>query len=134
METKNCQILETYNLTKEYRRKDGSALKALSDINFEVNSGEFLTIIGRSGSGKTTLLNVLGALDRPTVGEVVFEGKKLQEYSIPCTVCDQVVSKLSKLVMRKDLAGGELSQDRECSKKCDENKRYPHNAMPYLLA
>jgi len=81
METKNCQILETYNLTKEYRRKDGSALKALSDINFEVNSGEFLTIIGRSGSGKTTLLNVLGALDRPTVGEVVFEGKKLQEYS-----------------------------------------------------
>lgn len=81
MATKNYQLLETHNLTKEYLRKDGSVIKALDGVNLKVTSGEFVAVIGRSGSGKTTLLNMLGALDRPTVGEVVLEGKKLKDYS-----------------------------------------------------
>lgn len=68
-------------LTKEYFRKDGSLVKALDGINLIVNSGEFLAIVGRSGSGKTTLLNILGALDRPTFGDVILEGKNLKDYS-----------------------------------------------------
>lgn len=81
MTTKNYQLLETRNLTKEYLRKDGSIIKALNGINLNVISGEFVAIVGRSGSGKTTLLNILGALDGPTSGEVAFEGKKLGDYS-----------------------------------------------------
>jgi ABC-type lipoprotein export system ATPase subunit len=46
-------------------------------LNLKISSGEFLAIVGRSGSGKTTLLNLIGALDRPTAGKVVFEGKNL---------------------------------------------------------
>jgi len=78
---KEYSLLETQNLTKEYCLKDGSIIKALDGINLKVISGEFLAIIGPSGSGKTTLLNILGALDRPTVGEVVFQGRKLKDFS-----------------------------------------------------
>ena len=74
-------LLETQKLTKEYFRKDGSLVKALDGINLKVNSGEFLAIVGRSGSGKTTLLNILGALDRPTFGDVILEGKNLKDHS-----------------------------------------------------
>ena len=81
MTTKNYPLLETRNLTKEYFRKDGSIIKALNGINLNVISGEFVAIVGRSGSGKTTLLNIVGALDRPTYGEVILEGKKLIDYS-----------------------------------------------------
>ena len=81
MATRKYPLLETQNLTKEYCRKDVSVIKALDGINLKVNSGEFVAMVGRSGSGKTTLLNILGALDRPTLGEVVFEGKKLKDYS-----------------------------------------------------
>jgi putative ABC transport system ATP-binding protein len=56
-------------------------MKALEDINIEAFKGEFLAVIGRSGSGKTTLLNLLGALDRPTTGEIKFEGKILSKFS-----------------------------------------------------
>ena len=81
MATKNYPLLETRNLNKEYFRKNVSLIKALDGINLKVISGEFVAIVGRSGSGKTTLLNIVGALDRPTLGEVIFEGKKLKDYS-----------------------------------------------------
>lgn len=62
-------ILSTTNLIKQY----GSApniVKALDDVNISVEQGEFVAIIGTSGSGKSTLLNMLGGLDRPTLGSV----------------------------------------------------------------
>jgi putative ABC transport system ATP-binding protein len=74
---KNDRLIETRDLTKIYSLKNGSQIKALNGVNFEVFAGEFLALIGRSGSGKTTLLNLIGALDRPTSGEVFFESKSL---------------------------------------------------------
>ena len=77
----NYPLLESRQLTKYFFRRDGSIVKALDGIDFSVNSGEFLGIVGRSGSGKTTLLNLLGALDRPTSGDVFLEGRNFRDYS-----------------------------------------------------
>jgi putative ABC transport system ATP-binding protein len=74
-------LIETRDLTKIYFKKGISLVRALNGVNVEVFAGEFLALIGRSGSGKTTLLNLIGALDRPTSGEVFFEGKNLGEYT-----------------------------------------------------
>ena len=74
-------LIETRNLTKEYSRKKCPSIKALDGVDLKVMPGEFVAIVGRSGSGKTTLLNLVGALDRPTSGEVVIEGKKLRDFS-----------------------------------------------------
>jgi putative ABC transport system ATP-binding protein len=69
-------ILEVSHLSKVYSR--GSVgIPALSDISFEVARGEFISIVGRSGSGKSTLLNLIGGLDTPTSGCIVFEGEDL---------------------------------------------------------
>lgn len=71
-------ILEVKNLKKIYTtRFGGNQVQALSDMSFSVEPGEYVAIMGESGSGKTTLLNILAALDKPTVGEVVLDGKKL---------------------------------------------------------
>lgn len=68
------------NVTKEYRKdskRESVKVLALKDINLEIEKGEFLAIMGPSGSGKTTLLNIIGCLDTPTSGEVVFNGARL---------------------------------------------------------
>ncbi|MEQ8787398.1 MAG: ABC transporter ATP-binding protein [Pirellulaceae bacterium] len=67
-------LVETRKLCKTY--PDGR-VNALIDVNLCIRQGEFVAIMGPSGSGKTTLLNTLGALDNPTQGEVLFEGKPL---------------------------------------------------------
>ena len=81
MATNNSPLIDIRNLEKVYFRKNSSPTKALDGVNFEVFAGEFLALVGRSGSGKTTLLNLIGALDRPTSGEVLFEGKSLGDFS-----------------------------------------------------
>ena len=63
------ELLKVEHLTKEYG-KDDIKVKALNDISFTVNKGEFVAIIGPSGSGKSTLLHMLGGVDRPTSGKV----------------------------------------------------------------
>ncbi|MBO4510589.1 MAG: ATP-binding cassette domain-containing protein, partial [Lachnospiraceae bacterium] len=68
------EILRCEHLTKEYG--SGSTLvKALDDVSFSVERGEFLAIIGPSGSGKSTLLHTLGGVDRPTSGKVYMDGQ-----------------------------------------------------------
>jgi putative ABC transport system ATP-binding protein len=74
-------LIETKNLGKIFYLKNSAPIKALEGLNLEVYKGEFLAIVGRSGSGKTTLLNLLGALDRPTTGEIRFEGKIFSKLS-----------------------------------------------------
>ena len=58
-------------------RFGGNQVQALKNINFSVEEGEYVAIMGESGSGKTTLLNILAALDKPTAGEVLLNGKNL---------------------------------------------------------
>ena len=71
-------VLEVKNLKKIYRtRFGGTQVQALSCVNFSVEEGEYVAIMGESGSGKTTLLNMLAALDKPTEGEVYLDGKPL---------------------------------------------------------
>lgn len=71
-------ILEVHNLKKIYTtRFGGNQVQALSDVSFDLESGEFVAVMGESGSGKTTLLNILAALDRPTSGQVLLNGKDL---------------------------------------------------------
>lgn len=71
-------LLEVRNLKKTYTTRFGSArVEALKNVNFMVEEGEFIAIMGESGSGKTTLLNILAALDKPTAGKVLLEGKEL---------------------------------------------------------
>ena len=71
-------ILEVSGLKKIYTtRFGGNQVQALSNVSFSVEQGEYVAIMGESGSGKTTLLNILAALDKPTSGKVVLEGKDL---------------------------------------------------------
>lgn len=69
-------VLETKNLKKVYGTGE-TAVHALRDVNFTVERGEFVAIVGTSGSGKSTLLHMLGGLDRPTSGEVFVDGKSI---------------------------------------------------------
>lgn len=71
-------LLQVNHLKKIYAsRLGGSLVQALTDVNFSVEEGEFVAIMGESGSGKTTLLNILAALDKPTGGEVLLNGKNI---------------------------------------------------------
>ena len=71
-------ILEVHNLKKIYTtRFGGNQVQALADLNFSVEKGEYVAIMGESGSGKTTLLNILAALDKPTAGEVLLNNKNI---------------------------------------------------------
>jgi ABC-type lipoprotein export system ATPase subunit len=70
-------VIETRDLTKVYG--DGVAIRALDGVNLTVCRGELIAIVGPSGSGKSTLLNMLGALDRPTSGEVIINTTPLAQ-------------------------------------------------------
>ena len=73
-------MLQVNNLRKVYTsRFGGTRVQALTNVSFAVEEGEYVAIMGESGSGKTTLLNILAALDKPTSGEVVLDGKNISE-------------------------------------------------------
>ena len=73
-------LLEVRNVKKVYTTRLGAnQVQALSNVNFSVEDGEYVAIMGESGSGKTTLLNILAALDRPTAGEILLNGKNTVE-------------------------------------------------------
>lgn len=71
-------LLEAKNIRKVYATRFGvNQVQALTDVSFTVDEGEYVAIMGESGSGKTTLLNILAALDRPTSGTVLLDGKDI---------------------------------------------------------
>lgn len=70
-------LLELKNITKTFETEEGEPLTVLSDLSLAVKEGETLGITGPSGSGKSTLLNIMGALDKPTSGSVLFAGSDL---------------------------------------------------------
>lgn len=73
-------ILEVNGLKKIYStRFGGNKVEALKNVNFSVEQGEYVAIMGESGSGKTTLLNILAALDKPTEGNVILDGNNLSK-------------------------------------------------------
>ena len=74
------KILEVQNLCKTYGKGEAQ-VRALDHVSFSVGKGEFIAIVGESGSGKSTLLNVVGALDNPTSGKVLIDGKDI--FSMP---------------------------------------------------
>lgn len=71
-------ILEAKNIKKIYTtRFSKSEVKALSDVSFSIENGEYVVIMGESGSGKTTLLNIIAALDKPTAGEIIINDRNI---------------------------------------------------------
>jgi len=86
-------VIETRNLLKTYRA-DRVAVEALRGVDLRVAPGEFVAVMGPSGCGKSTLLHLLGGLDRPTAGEVVVAGQRLD-----------VLSESARAVMRRETVG-----------------------------
>lgn len=82
-----CALIQFKNIVKSYRMGD-ITINASDGVNFEVNKGEFVVIVGASGAGKTTILNLLGGMDTPTSGSILvddenvalFDEKRLTEY------------------------------------------------------
>lgn len=73
-------LLDVKNVRKVYTtRFGGNQVEALNDVNFSVEQGEYVAIMGESGSGKSTLLNILAALDKPTEGKVFLKEKDLSK-------------------------------------------------------
>lgn len=72
------KILETKNLSKTYG-KDDTMVKALDNVSFSVEKGEFVAIVGPSGSGKSTLLHILGGVDVPTSGQVIIDNTDISK-------------------------------------------------------
>ena len=67
------------NVRKEYKT-DAGIFVALSDVNFELDKGEFVVVLGPSGAGKTTLLNLLGGMDNTSTGQIILDGKEISSF------------------------------------------------------
>ncbi len=74
------ELVATRDLKKSFRL-GGEVIPVLKGIDLKIERGEFVSIVGPSGVGKSTLLYLLGALDRPTSGEIIFEGSSLSQFS-----------------------------------------------------
>ena len=78
MNKNSVELLSCFDLRKDYQSPSG-VLPVLKGVNFSLGVGEMAFIIGRSGSGKSTLLQLLGGLDQPTAGKILFEGEDITD-------------------------------------------------------
>ena len=76
MSSKSKIIMQARDITKEYKMGEVT-VKALRGVSFDLYSGEFIVVLGPSGSGKSTLLNIIGGIDKPTSGSVIFDEKNI---------------------------------------------------------
>lgn len=74
------KLIQVQNLCKTYEN-EGVATQAVCGVSFDIEKGEFVSIMGPSGSGKSTLMQLLGFLDKPTAGKYFFEGREAQKFS-----------------------------------------------------
>jgi lipoprotein-releasing system ATP-binding protein len=72
-------MIKLKNLSKQYENTSGIVQEVLLDVNLTIEKGESVAIVGPSGSGKSTLLNIIGSLDSPTSGSIIYEGENLNE-------------------------------------------------------
>ena len=73
--------IEISNLCKIYNERQENEVRALDNVSFSIDEGEFVVILGASGAGKSTLLNILGGMDNPSFGKYLIEGKNVATYS-----------------------------------------------------
>lgn len=73
-------VLQATNIERDFE-VGGTVLKALQGVDLTINHGQLLALKGRSGSGKTTFLNIIGGLDTPTNGKIIFQGEEISSYS-----------------------------------------------------
>lgn len=73
-------FIEVKNLKREYKMGKEISVGALQGVNFTLEKGDFVSVVGSSGSGKSTLLNILGGLDWEYTGEITIDGKNIKEY------------------------------------------------------
>jgi len=99
-------MLKISNLKKSY-----GTLQVLRDLNFEIQKGEIVFIVGRSGCGKTTLLNLIGGLDAPTVGEITFDGNLIKNQDISFVFQDNNL--LPSLSVSNNIAIAKNEYDKE---------------------
>ena len=76
----NSTLVSLRNISKTYK-KGKESVPVLTDINLDINRGDFVALMGPSGSGKTTLLNLLGGLDTPSSGELTIAGQRIDKFS-----------------------------------------------------
>src|SRR5258708_20584522 len=74
-------MIDIIQISKTYRRGDGTPVTALRDVSFAIQAGEFVTVRGASGSGKSSLLNIIGCLDTPSTGAYRLAGEDVSAYS-----------------------------------------------------
>ena len=74
-------IIEIEKISKDFSQKDGTSYTVLDEISFSIKKGECFTIIGPNGTGKTTLLRILGLLEPPKDGKIIFDGKDITNAS-----------------------------------------------------
>ena len=74
------EIVRTENLSKTYGSGE-NVVRAIDDVNFKIEKGEFIAIVGPSGSGKSTLLHLLGGVDNPSSGKIFIDGNDISKYT-----------------------------------------------------
>lgn len=77
----NDPLIKLENVTKRYPLAEGEYYQALNDVSLTIRQGEFVAIMGPSGSGKSTMMHILGALDTPTRGKYLLNGRDISSYS-----------------------------------------------------